>query len=140
MRNKAVACTKKRSYVMRMQVFSVRTTCRTHQARATTAVRRKFEQTTCMPCSLAVLSQRSTAGAVSFTITLKSRTYLRHCDDRIVPVNKTAQGRLRSGSRSTCKFAVRSKGEATPETLAQVHHLLELGISVGTGAVERLTY
>ncbi|KAL0038468.1 hypothetical protein WJX77_007463 [Trebouxia sp. C0004] len=39
--------------------------------------------------------------------------------DRLVPVNKTAPGRLRCRSRSTYKFATRSKGEATPEALAQ---------------------
>ncbi|DBA76974.1 TPA: hypothetical protein ACH3X1_009566 [Trebouxia sp. C0004] len=104
---------------MQMQGISVRTTCRTHQARATTAVRCKFELKRCMPCSLALLSQRSAAHALRLTIKARSCTCLRHCQDRLVPVNKTAPGRLRCRSRSTYKFATRSKGEATPEALAQ---------------------
>ncbi|DBB10445.1 TPA: hypothetical protein ACH3X3_001990 [Trebouxia sp. C0006] len=105
--------------MMQLQVFSVRNTCRTHQARATTAVRCKFELITCMPCSLALLSQRTAARAVRLMGNARSCTYLRHCEDRSVYVIKTAPGRLRSRSRSAYKFATRSKREATPEILVQ---------------------
>ncbi|DBA86538.1 TPA: hypothetical protein ACH3X2_005508 [Trebouxia sp. C0005] len=104
---------------MQMQAFSVRTTCRTHQARATTAVRCRFKLLTCMPCSLALLSQRPAAHAGRFTIKSRCCTCLRHCEDRSVPVIKTAPGRLNPRSRTTYRFATQGKGEAIPEVLTQ---------------------
>ena len=106
-----------------MQVFSSRTICRTHQARATMAVRCKLEKIRFIPCSWPLLSQRTATRTSRLTVKSRSCTYLRHCEDRLDHVNKRPPGRPRSRSKSGYNFATRSNGEATPKILAQVHHL-----------------